>query len=272
MPYPDNVSTSRISPPRSTTPGEPVASALTHIAIIHSHFEPGNVTDAVRNHVVALRAGKEHPVGKIVLMSGNRVSGLRDARLDQVESVQIRDLGQDASSEPVPSQPVSRLKGFRRVDVGQASLAGRNLFERIDAALRRAGLQPTDSIVHWHNHSLGKNAAVPFVVAHLATTGWRLLLQIHDLEEDIRPENTRHLLLQTGATRAATLDALRYPVHENIAYAGQASTHSNENPSDHELLLRYARMTTIPGLMRSPPGEPARRLAAVEAVLQEMSR
>lgn len=257
-----------------------MASAPSHIAIVHSHFEPGDVTDAVRNHVVALRSSEKHPVGKIVLISGNRVSGLSDARFDRVETVQIRDLDQDASSDPAPSQPVSRLKGFRRVDVGQASLAGRNLFERMDAALRRAGLQPSDSILHWHNHSLGKNAAIPFVVAHLATTGWRLLLQIHDLEADNLPENTRHLLLQTGATRAATLDALRYPIHNNIAYAGQASAHDNHDSMDHELLSGYALMTplmtmisgSIPGIMRSPPGEPARRLAAVEAVLRETSR
>lgn len=253
-----------------------MASAPTHIAIVHSHFEPGDVTAAVRNHVVALRSSEKHPVGKIVLISGNRVSGLSDASFDQVETVQIRDLDQDASTDPAPTQPVSRLKGFRRVDVGQASLAGRNLFERMDAALRRAGLQPTDSIVHWHNHSLGRNAAVPFVVAHLATTGWRLLLQIHDLEADNRPENTRHLLRQTGATRATTLDALRYPIHENIAYAGQAAAHGNQDSTDHELLSEYAilspLMTMIPGIMRSPPGKPASRLAAVDAVLHDTSR
>lgn len=249
-----------------------MASAPTHIAIVHSHFEPGGVTDAVRNHVVALRSGENHLNGKIVLISGNRVLGLRDSRFDQAETVQIRDLDQDLSSDPVPNHSVSPLKGFRRVDVGQASLAGRNLFERIDAAMRRAGLQPHNSIVHWHNHSLGKNAAMPFVVSHLAATGWRLLLQIHDLEADSHVENIRHLLHQTGATRAATLDALRYPVHENIAYASQDTPHAHQNPMDQELLSAYALMTTIPGIMRSPPGEPARRLAAVEAVLRATAR
>lgn len=256
-----------------------MASAPTHIAIIHSHFEPGDVTDAVRNHVVALRSSEKHPVGKIVLISGNRVSGLSDARFDQVETVQIRDLDQDTSSDPAPSQPVSRLKGFRRVDVGQASLAGRNLFERMEAALRRAGLQPTDSILHWHNHSLGTNAAAPFVVSHLAATGWRMLLQIHDLEADTNVDNIRHLLRQTGATRAATLDALRYPIHDNIAYACQASAHDDQDSTDRELLSGYALITplttmlsgSIPGIMRSPPGEPASRLAAVEAILRGTS-
>lgn len=257
--------------------------SLTHIAIVHSHFESGIVADTVCDHVESLRSRGESltgEIGKIVLLSGNRVSGLSDPTFDRTEGIQIRGLDHDThepdtdepdTDEPDTHEPSStrqtsgRLKGFRRVDSGQASLAGRNLFERIDAAMRGAGLRPDDSIVHWHNHSLGRNAAAPFVVSHLANTGWRLLLQIHNLDADQNPENIRHLITQTGATRAATLDAIRYPVHENIAYVSPVAT-GQDPPRQFAIMTSYLR--AIPSIVRSPPGEPAHRQAAVEDMLR----
>ncbi len=248
----------------------------THIAIIHSHFESGVVADAVCSDVECLRTRSEDiieditgEIGKIVLLSGNRVSGLSDPTFDRTEAIQIRDLDHDPSDESSKRQSTGRLKGFRRAVSGQASLAGRNLFERIDAALRRSGLPPDESIVHWHNHSLGRNAAIPFVVSHLANSGWRLLLQIHDLAVDQNPENIRHLLTQTGATRAATLDAIRYPVHENIAYASPVAT-DGDPPVQYAIMTSH--LTTISSIAHLPPGEPASRQAAVEEVLREMGR
>lgn len=244
--------------------------SLTHIAIVHSHFESGVVADTVCDHVESLRARGESLIGKIVLLSGNRVSGLSDPTFDRAEGIQIRDLdhdthGPDSHGSSSTRQTSGRFRGFRRVDSGQASLAGRNLFERVDAAMRGAGLRPDDSIVHWHNHSLGRNAAAPFVVSHLANTGWRLLLQIHNLDADENPENIRHLITQTGATRAATLDAIRYPVHENIAYVSPVAT-GQAPPAQFAMMTSCLR--AIPSIVRLPPGEPARRQAAVEDILR----
>ncbi len=236
----------------------------THIAIIHSHFEPGEVTDVVCNHVESLRSSDKQSIEKIVLLSGNRVSGLNHPTFDHAETIQIRELGDETRDESLPPQPVAALKAFRRVDTGQASLTGRKLFERVDAALRRAGLHPENSILHWHNHSLGKNAALPFVVSHLATTGWRLLLQIHDLDADHAPENIQHLLTETGARRASTLDAIRYPVHENIAYVSPIPSEEN-SPAPYAIMTTY--VTAISAIVRTPPGNRASREAVVEEVL-----
>ncbi|TWU18162.1 hypothetical protein [Allorhodopirellula heiligendammensis] len=236
----------------------------THLAIVHSHFEPGDVTDAVRHHVARVRDRGDGRDRKIVLLSGNRVAGLDDPIFDQAETIQIRDLDHDPSDPSTPSLPDDRFKGFRRAATGQASLAGRDLYERVDAALRRAGLLPDNSLIHWHNASLGKNAAVPFVVSHLANSGWRLLLQIHDLDADQDPVNIRHLLAQTGATRASTLDAIRYPVHGNIAYICPVAT--DQDPPRRFVTLAPS-LPEGASIVGCPPGDSASREAAVNDAL-----
>ncbi|TWT56011.1 hypothetical protein [Allorhodopirellula solitaria] len=239
-----------------------------HIAIVHSDFDPGSVTDTVRSHVECLCSANHQDadtIGKVVLLSGNRVAGLNHATFDGTETIQIGGLDDDRPVEPLPPESTGGLKGFRRAASGHASLTGRNLFERVDGALRRAGMQPGNCVVHWHNASLGRNAAIPFAVAHLANAGWCLLLQIHDLEADQKPENIRHLLKQTGATRAATLDAIRYPVHENIAYAHSIAT-GKEPPEQYAMMTSW--LASIPSIERFPPGDRAEREAAVDDVLR----
>ncbi|MFO7905697.1 MAG: hypothetical protein R6U98_23775, partial [Pirellulaceae bacterium] len=66
----------------------------------------------------------------------------------------------------------------------------RTLLERMRTTAREAlGGEP--ELWHIHNHSLGKNSAMPGVVAELAEAGEAVLLQMHDFAEDGRPENYR---------------------------------------------------------------------------------
>jgi FMN phosphatase YigB (HAD superfamily) len=65
--------------------------------------------------------------------------------------------------------------------------AGELLLDLRAAATRALGAPP--DIWHFHNHSLGKNALLPEVIARLAAEGERIILQIHDLAEDGRPAN-----------------------------------------------------------------------------------
>lgn len=258
-----------------------------NVAIVHCHFEPGGVTGVVQNHVDCLRSGKEREsIGKIVLVSGQRVSGIRKSTLAHADAIQIPQLDYDAlaidglpSAKSSSGQPESeesqspkssfeRIKGFQRSDARHGSVAGQRLFELLDATLRHEGLRPEDSVIHWHNHSLGKNAGAPFAIAHLANAGWRLLLQIHDFAEDQRPENVQHLLEQTGATRSSTLDAILYPSHPNIAYACLTA-------GDADVLKEYgfpqSRVTTIPNSVRLPPGEMSSRETAIAKVAAAVS-
>lgn len=91
------------------------------------------------------------------------------------------------SSEPT-GLPLSIVE-----ELGYAETVDQDgLLERLrSSASARLGGPP--DIWHFHNHSLGKNPAVPQVVARLAAAGERLLLQIHDLAEDGRPENAVRL-------------------------------------------------------------------------------
>jgi FMN phosphatase YigB (HAD superfamily) len=94
-------------------------------------------------------------------------------------------------------------------DLGYAGTADADdLLSRLrSAAIEKLGGPP--DIWHFHNHSLGKNPAVPRIVARLASEGERLLLQIHDLAEDGRPEN---------ASRLTDRNSL-YPAGPRIHYA-----------------------------------------------------
>jgi hypothetical protein len=68
------------------------------------------------------------------------------------------------------------------------SLSATTLADQLRKAAEEA-LGAAPNIWHFHNHSLGKNCLFPDLVHHFATTGERLLLQIHDLAEHGRPAN-----------------------------------------------------------------------------------
>ena len=81
------------------------------------------------------------------------------------------------------------------------------------AALR---FTPDETVVHVHNHSLGKNASLPGAVHALAADGFALLLQIHDFAEDYRPRNYCHL---ADAWNGYEISARLYPQAAHIHYA-----------------------------------------------------
>jgi len=250
-----------------------------NIAIVHCHYEPGGVTGVVQSHVETLRSGgadqtgadQETSIGKIVLLSGKRVSGIREQTLKLADVIQVPELDYDSeignvTETDTPSRSsLARTAGFRRAATGHASLVAQQVFETLDTTLRQAGLTPDDTVIHWHNHSLGKNAAAPLVSSHLAMAGWRLLLQIHDFAEDQRPENVAHLIRETGVKRLPTLDAILYPDHPNIALACLTS-------GDAEVLRRFgiarSRVVTIPNSVRLPATEMTSRETAMKKVAQ----
>jgi glycosyltransferase involved in cell wall biosynthesis len=73
----------------------------------------------------------------------------------------------------------------------------------------------TPDIWHIHNHSLGKNLALPAVVAAWAESGAAMLLQIHDFAENQRPKNYLHLVNAYGEN----LNCCLYPCTPRIGYA-----------------------------------------------------
>jgi len=152
-------------------------SSVGRLAIVHYHLRGGGVTRVIAHAAEALaRAGWQV---RVLVGEKPRVPVEYDYQV-------VDSLGYDADrDQPVdPDQLLSDLT---------------------DAA-------GDVDLWHIHNHSLGKNAALPRVVRMLAEQGHRLVLQPHDFAEDGRPSNYQHL------SQRDALDAL-YPVAEHIRYA-----------------------------------------------------
>lgn len=215
------------------------------VAIVHCHFEPGGVTQVVQNHVGCLPRET-----RVILFSGPRVSGLRASVLEITSSVVLPGLEYDAK----------RIEKSRIVPLIQR---GQQLFESIELALQTQGQKPGDCIIHWHNHSLGKNAAAPIAIVKLAEAGWHVLLQIHDFAEDQRPENYLHLIEQSELRESESLDQFLYPTHPNISYAVLTA---GDAASLSEFGIASEQIHRIPNSVRLPDANTTDRAMAMRKV------
>lgn len=171
------------------------------IAILHHHLNRGGVTSVIANHLRSLATLPEaqRPERVVIFYDGQQDGWPAD--LPSELSIALVDepaLGYDAAGASAEPE--------RLADI---------LCERFDAC----GLQPGDTLLHVHNHSLGKNASLPRALEHLAGDGWRMLLQIHDFAEDNRPENYRHLQHAIGVSDPDELGEILYPQSPGIHYA-----------------------------------------------------
>ncbi|BCX81354.1 hypothetical protein MIT9_P0932 [Methylomarinovum caldicuralii] len=152
------------------------------IAIVHYHLRPGGVTRVIEHAARLLRASGR----QVVVLAAEAPEDF------PVPVKAVKALAYDEGKEPVS---VSRL---------HAALA--------DAAAAALGGAP--DVWHFHNHHLGKNLALPPVVARLAAAGARLLLQVHDFPEDFRPYNYQRLRRFLDEDLAAC-----YPSAPQVHYA-----------------------------------------------------
>lgn len=131
----------------------------------------------------------------------------------------------------------------------------------LEEQLRRAAedaLGSAPDVWHFHNHSLGKNHLVAEVVARLAEAGERMILQIHDLAEDGRPENYSNI----------TDPGRLYPFSHKICYVFLNSRDLEiftkaGLPHDRARLL--ANPVNPPPALPAPAGDPL-LLAPVRAI------
>jgi hypothetical protein len=130
------------------------------VAIIHYHLEPSGVSRVIERASRELtRRGSAH-----VIIVGKCPHGV---------------------NETLPVRVVDGL-GYSNATIDQAG--AEKIIDNLRATAADALGSPPD-LWHFHNHSLGKNCAVPLIVSSLASQLERLLLHIHDLAEDGRPEN-----------------------------------------------------------------------------------
>jgi len=182
------------------------------VVVLHCHFERGGVTQVVENHVHALASAS---VDRLVLVSGPRVSGLSATTRAAVTQVILGDFDYDVEPNDFAFDHPTATNANARPLIARAAAISRDLQQQL-AAL---GIKPDNAVLHWHNHSLGKNTAAPQVIRNLIEAGWALLLQIHDFAEDNRPENYRRLIQASASEDRVALDRFLYPVSERIHYA-----------------------------------------------------
>lgn len=173
------------------------------LAIFHHHLNPGGVTRVVENHLRALgKNPSEAQPAKVLLIHGGRAQDWKQSELEK--------------SLPFPLD-IATVEGLDYDLTGASASAA--LGERVGRMLSQKGFSADGTLLHWHNHSLGKNASVPLAIDYLAQAGYRLLLQVHDFAEDFRPGNYRYLVRKLGNDKAQQLPDLLYPQSAAIHYA-----------------------------------------------------
>ena len=172
-----------------------------NIVVLHCHFQRGGVTQVVANHVRAL--ADRDSIDKIVLVSGGRIDGLSNQTIDATDQIVIDGFDYDSIDKKLDAS---------------------NLTATLTDALNAKGISPQNSVLHWHNHSLGKNHAAPGAIRLLAQTGWRLLLQVHDFAEDNRPANYAEIIQASDSKTKQDVDNFLYPVANQIHYAALTRT------------------------------------------------
>ncbi len=206
----------------------------TKLAIVHYHLRPGGVTRVVQH---AVRGLCDRDVQVAVLVG------------DPGEA----EFGQDATV---------RIVAGLAYDARDHVVTPRSLRDDLLETAREA-LGGAPDVWHVHNHALGKNVSLPTVLRMLAQERHRLLLQIHDLAEDGRPENYARLVNHIGAGSVDALAQQLYPVADHVHYAAlNARDHgwlaSAGVPESNLHLLPNA--VELPGIDDSRPQEPDRKL------------
>jgi hypothetical protein len=127
------------------------------LAIVHYHLRSGGVREVLLQESRLLAAaGVKH-----VLLVGDPAEGGADVPVRKVEGLDYASAGGACGAEEL---------GRRMMRAARHALGGK------------------PDAWHFHNHALGKNPAVPRVVAEWARRGERMLLQTHDRVELGRPQ------------------------------------------------------------------------------------
>lgn len=129
-----------------------------HALFVHYHLKPGGVTTVIQRQVSAL-AERGIDAALLVGESGTHVGA----------SVAVEPelkYDEDCDREPDPR----RVKAIVR------------------AIEREAGALGRDTVIHVHNPTIRKNASMLAALSEVAASGRSVLLQVHDMAEDWRPD------------------------------------------------------------------------------------
>ncbi|HMP73382.1 MAG TPA: glycosyltransferase family 4 protein [Kiritimatiellia bacterium] len=180
------------------------------VAVLHYHLLPGGVTRVIESAALSLA----HDPVRVAVFAGSIPENLPSTF---PPTACIPELAYGSSTDP------------------------EHLYRQLlDRSIECLGGPP--DLWHIHNHSLGKNLALPALVEWLAAQGHPLLLQLHDFAEDFRARNYS-LLLQSFANQDTHLLRTRlYPCAPHVLYAALTSRDASMLarsgiPADHIRLL-----------------------------------
>lgn len=190
------------------------------LAIVHFHLNRGGVSQVILNHLHALALlPKEQWPERVVVLYGGRREGWPDSPWD------------DGPWDDEPPFEVT-LKSIPQLEYDSTvACESEALAQAIHESLLASGFDPDQTILHAHNHALGKNSSLPGALRLLVAEGYRQLLQVHDFAEDFRPANYRHLMRSTGCRSAQELAQQLYPSGAAVHYVAL-------NGRDHGVLQR----------------------------------
>ncbi len=179
-----------------------------NIIFAHYHLNAGGVTQVIVSQLRALaQLPREMRPARVGVLYGGRHEGWPAKLWEEIQA------GHIAPFEEV-LMPLSAMDYDQLPIVREAALA-----KEVIATLASNGFAPNDSVLHIHNHALGKNVSWPGAIERLAEHGYRLLLQIHDFIEDFRPANYRHLARAWHTDYPHQLASKQYPQGSGIHYA-----------------------------------------------------
>jgi hypothetical protein len=169
-----------------------------HLFIIHYHLNRGGVTRVIENHLRGL---------------ATLTKSLQPRQVTIIHGGRKQDWSPDlASSLPFPCAEIA----IEQLDYDEDG-GSDDLKQALDEYFKPYADQQHDSLIHIHNHQLGKNLEMPTAMVGLAQDGWRILLQIHDFSEELRPANYARMLAHAGSPSA--LRESLYPIAQHIHYA-----------------------------------------------------
>ncbi|QDU90185.1 hypothetical protein Pla175_35870 [Pirellulimonas nuda] len=227
------------------------------LAIAHYHLDSGGVTQVIRNQLRALAAcpAASRPE-RVVVLYGGRRGGWPAPQPDETPPFELELV------------PVAELEYSESASARPDAMA-----DRLHQVLGDHGMKVDQTLIHFHNHSLGKNGSVPGALALLADRGYRLLLQVHDFIEDFRPANYRRLERSLGLRDPQAIARVQYPQNPSIHYATLTTR-------DSDLLLQAGvaaeRVHLLPNPVvdfhKAPPRDEARARVAQRLGLKQGQR
>ena len=211
------------------------------IAIIHYHLNRGGVTQVVANHLRALdQQDISEPRLGVALIHGGRCDGWSNTQVHSPKQVDVS------------------MHAVEELDYDNVRPETDSLKMQLRSKLQKIGFEPHETVLHIHNHALGKNSELVEAIEHLASERFALLLHLHDFAEDFRPNNYRALTASCDADRSDSKSGLLYPQASQIHYAVL-------NQRDYSVLLdagiESARLHLLPNAVAEIGPLPARRQA-----------